>query len=117
MNADEMTPSVHGESVGQAVPDSAPGTATHRPTVADLYAALDQVIRYARTEPGSSVTGQAELLHRLYPLIVGAIDAAITYRTNGNHRPSDYHGYVTVTVEVPEMTDAVVDTFLRQVRT
>lgn len=116
MTADEMTPSVHGESVGQAVPDSAPGTATHRPTVAELYDALDQVIRNARTEPGSSVTEQAELLHSMLPHIVDAITAAITYRTHGSHRPSHYHGYVTVTVEVPEMTDAIMDAFLRQVR-
>lgn len=116
MNADEMTPSVHGESVGQAVPDSAPGTATHRPTVNELYDALDQVTHYALTESGSSVTEQAKLVHRLLPHIVAAINAAITYRTHGSHRPSDYYGYVNVNVEIPEGTDLVMDAFLRQVR-
>lgn len=116
MNADEMTPSVHGESVAPPEPATTTGSGTNRPTVLDLFAAIHDIARYAMNEPGSQMVQQAELVQLMLPKLMNAVDAAIVYRTCGHHRPSIYPEWVAVTVEVPASTEQLMDRFLESFR-
>lgn len=116
MNADEMTPNVHGESVAPPEPAPATGSGTNRPTLLDLFAAIHDITRYAANEPGSQMVEQAELVRTMLPQLMNAVDAAITYRTHGHHRPSIYPEWVAVTVEVPTTTEQLMDRFLEKFR-